>query len=88
VVAWIRGSDIIMRINAKRAVQTVLGVLLGIDYLAAKIHFFTHYDASRTGDYFREHVIYWAMAAALTLLICVVEKSFQARETASPRSRK
>jgi purine-cytosine permease-like protein len=73
-----------VRIKAKRAVQTGLAVLLVADYFAAKTHFLARYDPNQTGRYAREHIVYWLIAAALALLIWGVEKSFPSKPTRPP----
>jgi len=43
-------------------------------YVASKIHFFTQYNPNRTGDYLREHSVYWILMAATALFIWAVEQ--------------
>jgi hypothetical protein len=56
----------------------LLTVFLAL-YVASKIHFFTHYNPYRIGDYLREHSLYWILMAATALLIWVVERYSQKR---------
>jgi len=58
-----------------RTIEVVLLVMLGLTYLAAKIHFFTRYAAHDYAAYLAEHWPYWAamamIVAAMGILECV-----------------
>ena len=63
----------------KKVVQVILAILLGLllaVYIAAKVHFFTRYDPNRQWHYIHAHWIYWALIAALGLLIWLIERLY------------
>ncbi len=57
-----------------RFASVVLLVVSLVLYVASKIHFFTHYDPNRTGNYLREHTVYWILMAVTALFIWAVER--------------
>jgi len=57
-----------------RFASVVLLVVSLVLYVASKIHFFTHYDSNRTGNYLREHTVYWILMAVTALFIWAVER--------------
>jgi hypothetical protein len=59
---------------ASRIVLAVLWILLLAIYVAAKIHFFTHYDPLHIGGFVREHSVFWLAMAATAFLIWLVER--------------
>jgi hypothetical protein len=57
-----------------RTLSAPLWVLFLLAYLLAKIDFFRRYFQLRTGDYLREHSVYWAAMAAIAFAIWLIEK--------------
>jgi hypothetical protein len=42
--------------------------------MAAKAHFFTHYDPQQQGNYLREHLPYWVSMGAIACCIWILER--------------
>jgi hypothetical protein len=59
--------------SALRFVSLLLCGILVLVYIAAKVDFFTRYFQLGSGQYLREHSIYWAMSAAILFLIWLIE---------------
>ena len=57
------------------ALVVLWGFFLAL-YIAAKFHFFVHYDPLRVGTYLQEHSKYWVGMAALVFMIWLIEKQF------------
>ena len=60
--------------KSARVISAVLLLLVGAEYLAAKIHFFTRYSALSGADYFHEHRIYWQVMAVTALGLFLLER--------------
>jgi hypothetical protein len=60
--------------NRKRVLQIILGGLLAVIYIAAKIDTFRRLDLHKPGIFFRTHVLYWVAAAVIVFLLCLTEK--------------
>ena len=68
--------SVLNRLKAIRVPEMVLGglwaALLAL-YIAAKLDFFTHYEAA---NYVREHSKYWIAMLGIGLLIWIVGRRF------------
>jgi hypothetical protein len=72
-----------LRMKMRVTLSILLAVLWAfflVLYIAAKVHFFTRYDAFNAGRYVGEHSIYWLGMALTVFLIWLVER-FRRRTT-------
>jgi hypothetical protein len=69
-------GDVMRRRIILRVILVILLVLGLVSYMAAKYNFFAHFDPFGMGGYTQQHSIYWAIMAAIVLVILIVERLF------------